>query len=752
MATPPAFREVFTCKLTSPTTCYSVPRQVSHRNNEEEEEDNSNTPWTTWARLATERHVMEVQMDNRHQDNQVFVQQNPVLTPSGIPKKIAKNLRCAGYDSCGDWEVFVLLDASRVSEQEEEELQPHTTTTQQGDDGTIVTMDGAGSTAAASNTNNNRPRRRVSSSNNSVSSTDTGTTAMTVGSTTSAASSATPAVINIDTTASSSISTTTASSANVTTGNNIATNNAATTGKLANLVEEKDEEKDNDQEEEEQNKQPLARIVLQHCQTKRQFSKGIEYRPLAPKIVILQQPRQESETAVVGVWVGSADDTKLRLFRTPTHDCTSLGAESSSSSLSSLLVETNIMGCPVDDEEENTTTTNTKALSPISFQSPIMAIDCVSLSPHEQEQPSTPRAGNLPTLERTEDDFASDDDGEEEQGLVLERPKDHKDTSITDTDTRGLVGVACQDGTIRFYGYSWSAIDNSNTLQCREECTVVVDGPIVSLHLHVHAADSPHQAQEQSQDNNNNKDNAVEAIVGSLCGYAARFYKPSMDVFSWQGPFMVAEGFGTAMNDPSAADEQDEEDSILAVHAWEDKVALGTYSGRCLLFGRDAATENNSKTAHDDDYGMPYWDCQLPDPIHGICPLPTTLATTSGSNEAGGAMRLLVTTRRSLHIFQEVPREYDPERAKRKLEMLLSHQRQHDRKNVVGGAANTTPRPETTTTTTADEDTKEQREADASMADDDINSAKESDVSPTKAHTRSGASSTEETSTKVEVE
>lgn len=189
------------------------------------------------------------------------------------------------------------------------------------------------------------------------------------------------------------------------------------------------------------------------------------------------------------------------------------------------------------------------------------------------------------------------------------------------------LAVACQDGTIRFLWLYWSP---ALEIQCQEKYTVIVDGPIICLHLNY----------DQSR-------GLIEAVFGSLCGYAARFLQKTVGKdFDWQGPFMVAEGFWNL--------QQTQEDSVLAVHAWDNKVAIGTYSGRCLLYGPTSCNLSN-------DYGQPFWDCCLPEPINGLCHIPTK-----------SSVLLLVSTRRSIHVFQEMSKTYCPDMAKRKLEFLLS--------------------------------------------------------------------------------
>lgn len=107
---------------------------------------------------------------------------------------------------------------------------------------------------------------------------------------------------------------------------------------------------------------------------------------------------------------------------------------------------------------------------------------------------------------------------------------------------------------------------------------------------------------------------------------------------------MVAEGFATGA----------QEDSVLVVHSWGDTIAVGTFSGRCLLYGQISSDDAQ-------DYGHPFLDFQLPESIHGICHISSEDCNTL----------LLVTTRKSVHLFQEIPKVYNPDMAKRILKSLV---------------------------------------------------------------------------------
>lgn len=462
--------------------------------------------------------------------------------PSSIPNRIAKTLQCVGFASLDDWQAVIMLQAE----------QEHTAT-------------------ASGTSNNNNPnanamiRRQVSTSNSnaSVGSSNSATTT-TTGTTTDGTAS-------LSTISSAPVSTTTTTTKGPTSSSN--PNNP----QLPQWQEEEGE----DQEEVE----AVAWLVLQHRQDNtRIFSKPLSFRPLSPCLCHLPAGDYSSDdddddnSSSVGVWVGSADDSQLRLYQVQ----------------GEALVQV-----PFQFEGKDT----------MKFQTPIMAVSWLGLS-------------------------SSSTNKEEET----------KKEGEASTPISCFLGVACQDGTVRFLDFTWNRHrTRTNSVALALELTVVVDGPIVAMHL----------ARKD--------DNTIEAIIGSLCGYVARFLKTTNannnTSNNWQGPFMVAEGFTF----------QKQEDSVLSVHCWDDKVAVGTVSGRCLLYGHQH--QQQQQGGDDDDYGLPFWDCKLPAPIHGICPIRLSNAPRDPGTHS---LLLLITTRRSVHIFQESPQAYNPKKTRRKLGALLA--------------------------------------------------------------------------------
>ena len=133
----------------------------------------------------------------------------------------------------------------------------------------------------------------------------------------------------------------------------------------------------------------------------------------------------------------------------------------------------------------------------------------------------------------------------------------------------------------------------------------------------------------------------------------------------WDGPSLVAEGLWNSSLKSA--------DSALAVHSWGNLVAVGTYLGRVLVYRRRDENKRNknddfkpsitiSRTAAD-NYTL-QWSCQLPYSIHGICHI------RNHSNKE--PMKLLITTRRSIHIFEDAKnRPYSPALALQRLMAVL---------------------------------------------------------------------------------
>jgi hypothetical protein len=74
------------------------------------------------------------------------------------------------------------------------------------------------------------------------------------------------------------------------------------------------------------------------------------------------------------------------------------------------------------------------------------------------------------------------------------------------------------------------------------------------------------------------------------------------------------------------------EDSVLTVHLCDDFIAVGTHGGRCILY-------TYCNTMH-----FKIWECLLPYSVHSIVSQP---------EEDSNGIVLLVTTRRSIHVFRQ---------------------------------------------------------------------------------------------------
>jgi hypothetical protein len=190
-----------------------------------------------------------------------------------------------------------------------------------------------------------------------------------------------------------------------------------------------------------------------------------------------------------------------------------------------------------------------------------------------------------------------------------------------------LVG---QDGTIQLVSWTGKASNFQDLCSHR----VIVDGPLVSLYI-------------QPRD-----DGRLRVVIGSLCGYVCCLTKEGT---AWKGPEMVVQGLWN----PRTVDE----DSVLAVCALGDCIAVGTFSGRCMIY----------QACHYSPNYRLLWECTLPYSIHGL----ELRQTTSSSFD------FLVLTRRSLHIFRPKslfslsipPAKYSVDSAKAKLKRMLERPR-----------------------------------------------------------------------------
>uniref|UniRef100_A0A7S2UKZ2 Uncharacterized protein n=1 Tax=Attheya septentrionalis TaxID=420275 RepID=A0A7S2UKZ2_9STRA len=214
------------------------------------------------------------------------------------------------------------------------------------------------------------------------------------------------------------------------------------------------------------------------------------------------------------------------------------------------------------------------------------------------------------------------------------------------------LAVGCQDGTVRILQFCPDGEEQCHSSTTREPnytgvrivnlCSFLIDGPIVSLHFFEKTGPSHMLSPKQS-------DSQLNLAVGSLCGCACLFYsKVKIDAeakVSFEGPVSIVEDLWNS--------QLNVEDSVLAVHSCSMDiyslnpiVCVGTYTGRLFLLSSiHSATPAKGYGGVSKEYEayQILWQCQLPYPIHGI---------SSPTNSKSGLPQLLVTTGKSLHLFQ----------------------------------------------------------------------------------------------------
>lgn len=188
-------------------------------------------------------------------------------------------------------------------------------------------------------------------------------------------------------------------------------------------------------------------------------------------------------------------------------------------------------------------------------------------------------------------------------------------------ETCCCMAVGCQDGSVRIISFQLEQISETVSFSHVASHTVLVDGPIIALHL------------SRGQDGTTR----TQLLAGSMCGFVCRLEKVEA---AWNGPWMVTEGL------------PGKDDPVLAVHALtNDALALGTHSGRCEVWIKGES-----------DYRR-LWSCLLPYSIHGLA------HEESSSTEL--PPRLMVTTRHTFHVFERKLTRYNAGSAKRRLEDLI---------------------------------------------------------------------------------
>lgn len=333
---------------------------------------------------------------------------------------------------------------------------------------------------------------------------------------------------------------------------------------------------------------------------------ALPFLPLALRLVPLV--RADGTLLSVGAFVGSSEDSRLRLFAPMERRRGVVGDRDGAGGLH---LEEIPMALPVrryadweggvsSHEEEDEEGSEKNDRDAIAFTGPVMAIDCLTAA-------------------------VSESDGGKARHL-------------------NHLAVGCQDGIIR-------AVSFECRLGCDEEhgvriagteryefevagraTNVVVDGPIVSVALQTRRLSlySAHRDQ-------NSPSLGMDLLVGSLCGFACALHREGGQGQPLEGPIEIVSDLWSGSLGA--------EDGVLCVrtipcHGAQAgyAVAIGTLSGRVLLF----------EPIFSESGGQPHryellWSCHLHYAIHGI-----SFADVDGD----GLIELLVTTRRSIHIFR----------------------------------------------------------------------------------------------------
>ena len=176
------------------------------------------------------------------------------------------------------------------------------------------------------------------------------------------------------------------------------------------------------------------------------------------------------------------------------------------------------------------------------------------------------------------------------------------------------LAIGCQDGTLSLVEFSIKA-----GVQHGKAHTVIVDGPIMSLDFFIFM-----------------DEDELQVLVGSMCGYICRLTRISN---TWHGPDLIVDDLWNG----------DSDDAVLAVCGMtRNRIAVGTHSGWLYIISHCS--------------GVLLWKCLLSYAIHSV--------VQDGN-------KLVVTTKRTLHVFEEqsVPDVLcSASLARERLEFILAEQ------------------------------------------------------------------------------
>ncbi|GKY90590.1 hypothetical protein MPSEU_000032700 [Mayamaea pseudoterrestris] len=620
------YREAYAWPLTSPTTVYTGARRTL--------DSPAATTSTSNLRLTTEFNSLEL----------VIRKDIDKCSCKSFVAFENETYHVTGYDSIGDWEVLVLLNR-RLSSQ------------QQADQAVVATDDNARQSSTATTENkeklNNaieKPLLKASTSNASIPESIDG------GDGDDPARLLAQAATTHSPVASLGDVFTTLHHHHGSDGNDNRTSSSSFLRRSLDTIPNGDDAVSNmasaavpsaartttaASQTTKRQQQPLTMIILRNVTTNQEYRASLaDTRPLAPMLSLLPETNSANTTDETRIllWLGSADTNYLQLWY-PLRKRRTRG--DGDNDAVGRLVCCKDVSLLFDAPLSNA----------FDMDSPIMAINVICLKhehgKHLLDTNEEATSSTEPVDVVTDSAATSNDDNQDQNAATF------------------CLTMASQDGTIRMVTFACQA-KHAAAAAAAEDCDeshvpftfsnvahhcVTVDGPIVCLH-----------AVQRS-------DHKVHLVVGSLCGYVCELFMTcsasTTDVqdndtlnvsYTWSDPEMVAEGF--------YCQRSKSEDSVLAVHAHENFVYIGTLSGRCCVFEGQGRTSDHdgSGGTHNDNASTLYtlvWECRLPYSVHDIVAL--------------DAQRFIVTTRRSVHLFTgtRLAVQYDVDLALERLRLLM---------------------------------------------------------------------------------
>jgi hypothetical protein len=293
-------------------------------------------------------------------------------------------------------------------------------------------------------------------------------------------------------------------------------------------------------------------------------------------------------------------------------------------------------------------------------------VTLATIHSHKEDQSSTTSTGSV-----QDDDFISlllqNSKPLDQSPLLLPNPitamNSFTQSNHRDRPYMNGLAIGCQDGSIRIITYlpkcPWKDVkleDDAYSFELLNISECIIDGPIASLSF-----------QSRKEDNTDR----LGLFAGSICGFACSFAQRLQESATFEDPCAIVEGLWDAR--------LEDEDSVLTICEFQcgttqsgRVIALGLHSGRILLL---TACNLDQSDIDIDDSMQPFeshpryecvWHCTLPYPIHDIQASPNAMFP-----------KMVVYTRRSLHLFRSSP-ESIAEAALKRIEQLIQKSQEND--------------------------------------------------------------------------